>query len=146
MSDVYAAEITLTTLIGVDTNKYPVRHGNCFSVKADDGGHYRIVNFAHENVEELIRRGVNFPYRILPLSKEVAVIHDNRIPPEWYRDHFCSVCCPEELLPMPQKLTNIRLEECGYRTKTEVDIINGKKICGVICDPKKYPRLPGEGK
>ena len=56
MNDVNGLHVTSTTLVGYSKGKYPLKHGNCFSMKADDGHEYRIVNFVHENLEEAIRR------------------------------------------------------------------------------------------
>lgn len=99
-----AIGVTSNTLLGVSSKEYPLEWGNCFSVKTSDDGNYKIVNFIVENLEEVIRRGVNWPITIKVLSDNIAVINDIRIPHNWYRDRWCTTCCPKDLLPIPQQL------------------------------------------
>lgn len=61
-----ATHITSRTMIGVNMEKFPVKRGNCFSVKTEEGHEYRIVNFSVENLEELNHRGVKFPIIYCP--------------------------------------------------------------------------------
>lgn len=104
---VVGEHITTRTLIGVSTIKrYPYSHGNCFSMRCDNGCEYRIVNFYFENLEEAIKRGVNLPVRVLPISDHHAIIADARIELSWYSSTFCTSCCPSYLLPLPQRLAN----------------------------------------
>lgn len=114
-----AVRVTSATLVGVFKDKYPLQRGNCFSVLADDGKEYRVVNFVHENLEEVCRRGISFPIAMRRISERVAIFHDGRIPDEWYSDRFCETCCPEPLLPMPQRLAHERQEMQGVRTAQE---------------------------
>lgn len=109
-----AEYVTSVTLVGICIDNYPVSSGNCFSVHTKSGD-YRIVNFSHENLEEIIRRGINFPMTILTISNRVALIHDERIPNNWYDMRYCEVCCPEQLLPIQQQLTHDREEKQGVR-------------------------------
>lgn len=114
-----AVSVESYTLAGiyVPTQKedWPISHGNCFTVLTEGGKSYRIVDFAYENLEEALRRGLTWPIKIFPLSACVAVIHDPRIPDDWYRDYWCEVCCPEELLPLPQILAHKRQIARGER-------------------------------
>ena len=114
-----AISVSSYTLVGVIENKFPFKGGNCFSVTGDDGQYYRIVNFVHENIEELIKLGtISFPIQILALSECIAVINDPRIEDEWYLTRFCEVCCPTSLLPLPQILKHDREEMRGDRETT----------------------------
>lgn len=102
---------------------YPAREGNCFSAYASNGKEYKIVNFFHENLEEVQKRGVTFPMQVYELGERVAVLHDPRIPDEWYESRYCETCCPVSLLPLPQVLAHdraiqqgVRMEGAGYVT------------------------------
>lgn len=112
-------EITLVTCVGVLTKNFPISSGNCFSVVAENDKSYRIVNFVHENMEELFRRGFKAPFKIAVIGKNTAIVHDERIPDRWYQDRYCEVCCPSELLPVNQRMAHLRHIECGYRTEYE---------------------------
>lgn len=113
------------TLVGVNTNNMPVSSGNCFSVKTkDDTGDeyegYRIVNFVWENMEcLLLHKVVNWPIRIAILRGRIAIIHDDRIPDNWYQGEYCEVCCPDDLLPFPQIAAHKRQESRGERVVHE---------------------------
>jgi len=116
-----ASSVGATTLIG-SFGKYPRKSGNCFSIKAGDGRYYRIVNFYHENFEEMQRNGIELPVKILPIGDKHAIIHDERIPHDWYDDHWCEVCCPEHLLPITQRLKHDRMGSSGERIVNEHSI------------------------
>jgi len=103
-----AVSVTTVTLVGFSKRKFPLERGNCFGVLTEKGEEYRIVNFAHENWEEMLKRGIKTPVRILPISTKQAIIHDERIPDAWYTDRWCETCCPYELLPLPQRLAHER--------------------------------------
>lgn len=102
-------------MIGV-RGEPPHKRGNCFSVRTLNGVNlttseltkqqYRIVNFNLENLEALLSKGLTWPIRIFIKSPTVAIIHDTRIPDNWYQEQYCSTCCPLELLPEPQRLIN----------------------------------------
>jgi len=143
MSDcIFIKQITTVTLIGVDTSKYPVNGGNCFSVTGTDNKNYRIVNFSYENMQEVIERGLKLPVKILPLSEKVAIVIDERIPDRWFDTRYCEVCCPEYLLPHQQVMAHRRQEARGERT-----IRNTGEFQIISIDPtKKVKYLPGEEK
>lgn len=107
-----AVLLTIQTLIG-PSQGFPVKRGNCFSVKTDEEKRYQIVNFNAENWEEMLRRGLELPVKILPISEHHAVIHDKRIPDDWYDSDYCEICCPQTLLPENQKLSYNRREARG---------------------------------
>ena len=104
MHDKYATEITFITLLGsLDTNFPITEGGNCFGIKTTDGGEYKVLNFYHENLKELLKRGLTWPIKIKTVEKHLAVINDPRIADNWYRDRFCETCCPRQFLPLPQQ-------------------------------------------
>lgn len=116
-----ATGIDETTCIGVMKTQYPLEYGNCFAVCTENGGSYGIVNFILENLEEAIKRGVTWPIRLLKLDDRHAIIHDSRIPYNWYKKDWCETCCSKELLPEHQQLEKQRQEERGeiIYTKTK---------------------------
>ena len=69
------------------------------------------------NTELLKNNKVDFPIKLSIIGKFVAVVDDERIPDNWYNDDFCTVCCPENLLPLPQRLKIKREETSGKRIK-----------------------------
>ena len=96
---------------------YPAKHGNCFGMVANNKS-YQIVNFYYENLEKLLEeKQISLPVKILPLNDYSAVIHDNRIPDQWYRSTWCEVCCPLDLLPAPQRLRHSRHIMNGTRSE-----------------------------
>lgn len=102
-----ALEITWQTCVG---------GANCFSVRVEGGKEYRVVNFkvnkgydGRKGLDELIAEGLlSWPVKIAVLGLRVCAINDPRIPEEHYQDHFCTVCCPMELLPVGQRLETSR--------------------------------------
>ncbi len=126
-----AIRVSMFTLLGVYIRSYPTSHGNCFSVRCDDGTEFKIVNFVLENIQEAERRGLSWPVKIKTLSDSHAVIHDERIPHAWYTDRWCEICCPESLLPIPQRFAHERDEACGARKNFSY---------GVVIDPSKRPK------
>jgi hypothetical protein len=123
-----AVEITTTTLVGYHYKKeeqFPRPRGNCFSVEVPDHGEYRIVNFSYENIKEAVRRGVSWPIKILPIGRRVAVLHDARIPWDWYDSKWCETCCPDRLLPPPQRLLHLLEIERGVRVERDVVMLGG---------------------
>lgn len=127
-----ALKITGHTLLGVG-GEPPHSSGNCFSVEADDKREYRIVNFVYENFHHVLKQGVSWPVKIKVLRDHIAVIHDSRIPDEWYMARFCEVCCADDLLPVPQILAHERQEERGER----IDMGHG----WIKIDWSKRPKL-----
>lgn len=109
MTGLKATCVTSITLVGVE-GKPPLARGNCFSVRAEDGREYRVVNFVYENLEALLAEGLEWPIDVRTLDSRTAVIHDKRIPNEWYSTRFCEVCCPNSLLPLPQQLRQERAQ------------------------------------
>ena len=116
--DLKATAVTSHILVGV-FGKPPHTIGNCFSVTADDGKEYRIVNFVYENLEALQENGLIWPVDIRVLSGRTAVVHDRRIPHDWYQSWFCEVCCPKALLPLPQTLCHEREVMQGVREERD---------------------------
>lgn len=111
--------ITEHTLIGTSDER-PSFSGNCFSVKADDGKYYRIVNFNMENLEALIELGLKWPIECEALADgRCAAVMDGRIGERWYSDRYCEICCPEELLPITQLQRHKR--ECARGARVEGD-------------------------
>lgn len=91
-----AARIESSTMVGFG-GEFPRKRGNCFSVGIDDndGTIFHIVNFHAENLEELIKRGiVSWPIEISPIATWHALIVDERIPQEWYKEEkdWCTIC------------------------------------------------------
>ncbi len=95
---------------------------NCFSMEGENKEDYRIVNFYHEILEKLLKKGLKFPISIRILKGHTAVIQDFRIANEYYRDDYCTVCCPEDLLTEPQRFEIERDLESGRRTEIEAEI------------------------
>jgi len=106
-----AVQMGFQTMIGVIDRKFPIREGNCFSVYTEKGEEFKIANFCAENLKELERLGLSWPIDIIVLREHIAVIHDKRISDRWYQTEFCEICCPTDLLPLPQILKNMREEE-----------------------------------
>lgn len=123
-----ATAVTFCTMMNIISDTFPLHRGNCFSVSVEgETTHYRIVNFYLENLKEAIKRGITWPVQIKVLKGNYAVIHDSRIPDDWYRKSFCEICCPTDLLPITQLLMHERQNESGvrveYPSKEEVSII-----------------------
>jgi len=117
---VKAVSIGSQTLVGyMKSDGRPLDHGNCFSVTSETGEHYKILNFNVENLNYLISIGISMPVDIHVMSDRHAVIHDARIPHEWYSKTFCTTCCPESMLPIAQRLANAREVLQGVRTYHE---------------------------
>lgn len=127
-----AVGVVESTCLGVSGGSFPLSHGNCFSVRCVDGSHCKIVNFVLENLEELERRGVAWPVKVLPIGPRTALVHDARIPDDWYRDRWCEVCCPRDLLPLPQLHRHLRQIERGERVE------NGHVVMII---PDKRPKV-----
>ena len=113
-----AVATTSVTLVGYYRRAPPpYRDGNCFSVTAGEGRHWKILNFSYENLIALLDLPgpVTWPIRcaIIDEKHRLAVIHDPRIPQEWYQQNWCRSCCPHYLLPMPQRLLGALREDRG---------------------------------
>ena len=122
MEILQATGIGSHTLVGFDDSKgYPLTQGNCFSVCTVEDRLCRIVNFSHENFIEAVARGVKLPISIGIIGKNngtgegYAIVHDKRISVDWYQQRWCEICCPEDLLPLPQRLAHALEIEQGVR-------------------------------
>ncbi len=126
MKSFNAIRTTSQTLVG-SSGSFPRKFGNCFSVESEDGYSYRILNFKIENLEELTRRGeLSWPIKCEALSARSAVINVGRIPDDWYMDHFCEVCTPLDLLPLPQRLKQLRDIQRGKRIEHDNGMVTIK--------------------
>ena len=94
------------TLVGYMRDIFPIINGgNCFSLCKEDGTYIQIVNFGVENLEHLLNtKQIEWPIKVLPITEKIGVILDERVPPNYYWDRFCEVCCPFQYLPTTQKL------------------------------------------
>lgn len=138
-----ATTITMTTLVGVIKQNFPLAHGNCFSVECDDKTEYRIVNFVLENLEQLIKtKQIEWPVKILPISERQAVVVDERIPEAWFNDHYCETCCSFDLLPHNQQMQYVRkllrkdIEEFESEDKKSIYTVQKFKPTERKLDPK----------
>ena len=127
MNVVNALRVGSVTCLGIIDKTFPIEYGNCFAVGIGQGKWYSIVNFKHENLEELLfRKVISWPIKISPIDEHRAVIFDERIPDEWYSRRWCETCCPEELLPIPQQHIHRLQELRGDRTVSTVTLGNEK--------------------
>lgn len=121
IGEVWGCEIGFQTMIGICDKNYPIKGGNCFSMDTKEGREYRILNFGVENLNELIRRGLELPVRLHVLregeSRGIAVLNDERIDNQWYNQDLCTVCTPYDILNLTQRLKIWRDEESGYRER-----------------------------
>ncbi len=109
-----AVEIGEETTIG-SFGELPRQIGNCFSLITDERKWFDIVNFYVENLRKLLDCGLEWPVKIIAISNTHAVICDERIPEDFYRTEYCQTCCPEDLLPYPQRMKNLGQELRGDR-------------------------------
>lgn len=128
-----ATSITTHTLVGVGDGPYPMKHGNCFSIKCGGDKEYRVVNFNYENLVHLLKEKlIEWPITVLVFwegsagESRTAMIHDHRIPDNYYQDFFCETCCPRDYLPIPQRLRIQRDLESGRVREIEVPSMDGK--------------------
>jgi hypothetical protein len=110
-----ASSITSSTLVGVAKSKPPYKNGNCFSLACGKREEYRIVNFNLENLKHLLRCGLTWPVKISKISDRLAILHDERIPDEFYDKEYCEVCCKKDLLPVTQQSRIMRQIKRGQR-------------------------------
>jgi len=120
------------TLVAYFSDKFPMENGNCFSmVEVGTDNYYKIINFNHENLEELLKREIiDFPLNVIILGGRTAIMADERIPLDWYSDRFCSVCTPVDYLPTPQKLERLIDIKTGALVETaKYNCLNtGKRV------------------
>lgn len=116
-----------TTYVGYFSKDFPMSNGNCFSIKTKEH-QYKILNFGYENLEHLLVQkqidlitDLDWPIQIHPVSDNHAVIHDDRIPHDYYDKDFCTICTPFELLPLPQQLYRARCVLTGQDVYSEPD-------------------------
>jgi len=100
-----------------------VGRGNCFSVELSDGRYVNIVNFYLEDLEEVLKT-INWPIKVSILGGKTAVINDERIADDLYRTRFCEVCCPMDLLPLPQRLRKARSIASGKTSFSKCEPIS----------------------
>lgn len=118
---VNGVNIGSVTLVGYMHKKFPHPSGNCFSMIAENGVEYKVVNFNYENMEELINnRGIKLPIRLYILgdaaTSRTAVVCETRINNSWYSKEFCTVCTPNKYLSFTQRLAEELLVESGEVT------------------------------
>jgi len=137
-----AVKLESQTLVGFiyRDQTFPRSEGNCFSVTTESGKSFRIVNFCVENLHELTINGISWPFKIKVLHGDTAVLHDERIPPSWYAKEFCENCCPQELLPLSQKLILELRKKTGEVEEIEVP---GQDYRLIKTDRRKRPTVPG---
>jgi hypothetical protein len=123
-----AIKMGCQTLVGHLETDFPRERGNCFDLSVDGEREYRIVNFNAENFQELLKRGLTYPIKIIQIAGHTAIIHDERIPHDWYQSRWCECCCPSELLPLTQQLKHHREELTGERK-----VFRGESL-GMPCD------------
>lgn len=114
MKTINAKDIHSNTLVG-SSGEFPRDSGNCMTVVGEDGEIYRILNFNYENLKHLISLGLKWPIAINVIERPWAVLHDARIGDRWYSDRFCTVCTPQHILPLPQRLKQLRRCVRGQR-------------------------------
>lgn len=125
-----ATAFGLVTPIGVTAKEsdYPLNRGKCFGMIVD-GKEHTILNFYYENLEHLLAaKVVSLPVKVKVLPHGTAVVVDGRIPKGYYRADMCLLCCPFDLLPLPQKIEKWREQLAGEVTMSEDLIIKSAKI------------------
>lgn len=100
------------TCVGYINTPFPRKGGNCFDLETKDGS-YRVLNFKAENFEELMKRGtITWPVKIHLVGagklKNKCMIHDTRIPHDWYCENLCSVCTPFAMMPLTYQMQYAR--------------------------------------
>lgn len=87
------AQVGCVSLVGINTDKYPVGYGNYFSLNQMYGPY--IVNMWAENFEEIVRRNRMADIEVTVFAREadprqcIGVVTDERIPAEWLNKKFC---------------------------------------------------------
>ena len=95
-----------STMICVDqSDGFPLKGGNCFSLIDPEGKRHKVVNFSYENLKEWQKRTsqTDIKVRCIPKSNTIWEICDERIPNEWYNEEYCTVCTPLRMLPIDQR-------------------------------------------
>lgn len=126
-----ATSIGFVTCVGHmaahDPKNYPLKRGNCFGMQVKTSEHlnkeFRILNFCYENLKALLdTKIVEFPIKVLMVSDNCAVVHDTRIPHDWYTP-FCNSCTPLELMAPERRLLKWRMVESGEITIHGGDVL-----------------------
>jgi len=119
------------TLVGYNpSTPFPRKSGNCFTMAADDGNNYRILNFSFENIKYALDTGkIEYPIQlaVLPAASKCALVHDVRIPDKWYDDNLCPVCTPRQFMPLTYHAQQAREVMSGAASESDGDIA-GRKI------------------
>lgn len=123
-------EVGGSTLVGYLAREFPIsgNGGNCFTMILENGLSLQILNFGLENLEELVRRGLTWPVKVIRISGDYGVVCDGRIGDRWYNQEPCSVCTPADLIPIPQRLKQLRRCERGVRKETPTTIRGRRTI------------------
>ena len=122
--------IGCVTLVGYNTrNGFPIKGGNCFNLIDTDGSSHSIVNFGYENLNEWMKRSgqTDISVRCIPKSDKLWEICDDRIPKEWYKSEYCTVCTPIRLLPFEQRKQYVKNKKFT-KTKDGYLIISTKLV------------------
>jgi hypothetical protein len=110
-----ATDIGFVSLVGVYSSEWPIKWGNYFSMSAEDGKSYQIVNFWYENLEQLLEhKEIEFPIPLLILDDGYAMIHDPRIPDDWYVKDSVSTCVPRRYHTIHQQAKHQRGIDGGW--------------------------------
>lgn len=120
-------EIGEKTLVGyLDWNKFPIKHGNCFSgYNSTNNKSYKILNMGVENLRHLLEidNNIKFPIKIgIIKNTKYAFVMDERIPEDYIRNRICESCCPKEYLPYNQRMEHLRDIQRGIRTESKIEI------------------------
>jgi hypothetical protein len=124
--------------VGFLNQTFPSAWGNYFSLVDSEDNYYKIINFHHENFDELFRTGViEYPVNMKVLEKGFAMLHDIRIPNEWYMTKTMTTTVPVKYYTIHQKAEYERGIERGnivdkrngivsYKIDTPVKTLNTK--------------------
>ena len=122
-------EQTLAGHIGA----FPREDGNRFTIFISEKESYRIVNFHAENLRELLKRKVvEWPIKIIPISKDEAIICDERIPDGWYHPEQGFPCWPVNSFAASQKPSMNRRLSNVFGDATLKQKGNEERVC-IIC-------------
>jgi hypothetical protein len=98
--------VGVVSLVGVHGDKFPLHHGNYFSLCAANHPNnygFEIANFWYEDFKHLLDTGVlTFPVKIKILDNNWALLYDERIPPDFYSE--TSYRAPEQYWSMNQHI------------------------------------------
>jgi hypothetical protein len=111
------------TYVGHLEKEFPRKHGNCFGLVTAAGKNYKVLNFNHENFEELLRRKtIEWPVRMrVDSERKLAFLNDPRIPDDWYCASTCNTCSPADLIDTATRLEQLRRIARGEREETLIE-------------------------